>query len=72
METLTHRLVPKLRLVMYIGLHTDDRFDSLFFHCIVKVDGSKHIAMICHGNRGHTEFFDFLRQCFDLVGTVKE
>ena len=70
-EALTHRLVSKIGLIVDIGLHANDRLDSLCPHSIVEVYRAKHIAMIRHRHRIHPQCLDLLCQWLDLVGTVQ-
>ena len=69
-EALPHRLVSKIRLVVQISLHPDDRLDSLCPHSIIEIDRTKHIAMICHRNRVHPQCLDLLCQRLNLIRTV--
>jgi len=72
MKTLTHTFITQIVLVMQIGFHTDNRFDALFFHGIVKVYRAKHISMIRHRHRGHALLFYFLGKGFYFIGTIKQ
>ena len=71
-EALTGAFVAKLLLVVEIGLHPDDRFDTLFLHLLVEIDRTEHIAVIGNGDRIHPQLFEPASQSGYLVGTVEQ
>ena len=55
-----------------VSFTTDDWIHAPTFHCVVKRDGSKHVAMIGHSARLHAKFFGSLGKGFNLNCAVQQ
>ena len=56
----------------HIGFTPDNRLDIMSFGFLIKINGAKEIAMVSHGDGGHTEILHLLEQGCELVGPVEE
>ncbi len=55
-----------------VGLATNNRFNPMRVHRVVKRDRAIHIAVIGHGARFHPQFLGALGERIDLNGSVEE
>ena len=55
-----------------VHLATDDRLDAFLVRGIVEFDGPEHVAMIGHGDGGHTVTLGLFHQVLDPHRTVQQ
>ena len=50
----------------------DNGFDPVFIGLLIKIDCSKHIAMIGHSNGRHLIFFSFFKKILNADGSIEQ
>ena len=59
-------------LLRNINFAADDRMDSLFVRFVVELDSSKEIAVIRHGDGGHSLLLDKAHHFLDVAGAIEK